>query len=370
MYATVGRWARRGGAGVRFGRLTSQARTALAAEARRLAETAAVGGAGAALFVVLGVPAGAILGALLFTAAASLAGRRLGWPAPLRDLLFLVTGLGAGASVTPAALGAAAVWPLSIAALVLATLGVWALGFLVFRRLAGVDAPTAFFATSPGALSATVILAEAEGAQLVPVAVAQTLRISTLVAMAPLALSFGHVAPSGPPISPLLPEALAWPAVVAAAVAGAWLARRLGWPVPVFLGALLGSAVLHATAVVDTRLPPAVFTVAAAALGALIGSRFAGIRPRDLVALMPASLASLAAMAVVSAPVGALAGWLSGVGPAAGLMAFAPGSMEMMVAVALSLNANPAYVAAHHVARTLLLLGLLPVLSARWRTRT
>lgn len=354
---------------MRFGRLTSQGRAALAAEARRLAETAAVGGAGAALFVLLAVPAGAILGALLSTAAASLAGRRLGWPAPLRDLLFFVTGLGAGAGVTPAALRAAAVWPLSIVALVVATLGVWALGYLVFRRLSGADAPTAFFATSPGALSAIMILAEAEGAQLVPVAVAQTLRISTLVAMAPLALGLGHVAPPDPAVSPLLPEALAWPAVLAAALAGAWIARRLGWPVPIFLGALLGSAILHATAAVDTRLPPAVFTVAAAGLGAVIGSRFAGIRPRDLLALTPASLASLGTMALVSAPVGALAGWLSGVGPAAGLMAFAPGSMEMMVAVSLSLNANPAYVAAHHLARTLLLLGLLPVLGGRWRTR-
>jgi len=108
----------------------------MAADARRLAETAAVGGAGAALFVLLGVPAGAILGALLFTAAASLAGQRLGWPAPLRDLLFFVTGLGAGAGVTPAALRAAAVWPLSIAALVAATFGLSVLTATWKRRQA------------------------------------------------------------------------------------------------------------------------------------------------------------------------------------------------------------------------------------------
>jgi uncharacterized membrane protein AbrB (regulator of aidB expression) len=35
--------------------------------------------------------------------------------------------------------------------------------------------------------------------------------------------------------------------------------------------------------------------------------------------------------------------------------------------VALTLNAQPAYVASHQVARTILLLALLPVLAVRWK---
>ncbi len=335
-------------------------------EASRAAETAAIGGAGALLFVLLRVPAGAILGALLFTAAASLAGRRLGWPTAVRNLLYFATGLGAGASVTPAAVQAALIWPLSILALIVATVVMWGLGAWVFRRMAGVDGRTAVFATAPGALSAVMVLAEEQDTDVISVAVAQTLRISTLVAMAPLALSFGRVTPLAGDPTPVIAGPLAWAALLAGSLAGVGLARRLGWPVPVFLGALLGSAALHGSGVVTVGLPPSAFQAAAAGIGAVIGSRFAGIGLGDLVRLLPASLASLAVMAVVAAPTGALVGWLIGVGPAAGLMAFAPGSMEMMVAVSLSLNAQPAYVAAHHVVRTLLLLAALPALAARW----
>jgi membrane AbrB-like protein len=338
-------------------------------ELRQTTETALVGAAGAAIFVLWRIPAGPILGALLFSAAAALAGRRLGWPTPLRNLLFFATGVGAGASVTPAALKAAQAWPLSILVLVAATLLMWLSGAVVFRRLTGADRKTAALAASPGALGALMIVAEEQGADVISVAVAQTLRISTLVAIAPLALSLGRVAPAAPAVEGGPPAWLGWLLLLLAAAAGWRLAVRLKWPAPVFLGALLGSALLHGSGLIGVRLPPIVVQVTAAGLGAVIGSRFTGIRPRDLLRLLPASFVTLLVMALIGVPVGALVGWWVGVGPVAGLMAFAPGSMEMMIAVSLSLNAQPAYVAAHHVVRTLLLLGVLPALAARWGAR-
>lgn len=330
-------------------------------------ETAVVAAVGAGVFVLLHIPAGAILGAMLFSAAAALAGRRLVWPTPLRNLLFFATGVGAGASVTPAALKAAQAWPLSILALLATTVLMWAVGAVVFRKLSGADRRTAALATAPGALSAVMVLSEEQGADVVSVAVAQTLRISTLVAIAPLALSLGHVAPVLRNPEAGVPGALGWALLLAGSVAGWRLAVALKWPVPVFLGALLGSGLLHATGAVGVILPPLAVQVTAAGLGSVIGSRFTGIRPGDLLRMLPASALTLVVMAAIGVPIGALVGWQVGVGPVPGLMAFAPGSMEMMIAVSLSLNAQPAYVAAHHVVRTLLLLAALPALAARWK---
>ena len=339
--------------------------TAFWTEVRRSAETAVIAAVGAGLFLMLKVPAGPVLGALLFTAAAALAGRRLGWSSRIRNLLFLMTGVGAGASVTPAAVMAAKTWPLSLAALVVGTIAMWVVGALVFARLSGADRTTAVFASAPGALSAVMVLAEEQQTNVIGVAVSQTLRISALVAMAPLALSFGHASPAEPHGDPLISGPLGWFVLAASVLAGVALARRLRWPVPIFIGAMAGSAVLHGAGVVAAALPPQSFQVAAAGIGALIGSRFSGIRIPDLLRLLPPSLASLLVMALIGAPLGALVGWLVGVGPAAGLMAFAPGSMEMMVAVSITLNAHPAYVAAHHLSRTILLLAALPWLARR-----
>jgi hypothetical protein len=133
-----------------------------------------------------------------------------------------------------------------------------------------------------------------------------------------------------------------------------------------FLGAMVGSASVHAFGLVHVQAPRPILLVAAAALGAMIGARFQGIRPENILRYLPACLGLVAAMVAIAAPVGILVGSLLEVGPVAGLMAFCPGSREVMVTISLALNAHPAYVAAHHLSRTLMLLALVPALSAYW----
>ena len=335
---------------------------------RRTLETAAIGGAGALLFLLLHIPAGPILGAISFTAVAALSGRTLGWSQPVTTAIFLTTGFAAGSTVTPATLQAAALWPVSILALLATTGLMWAAGWWVFRRMSSADGKTAFFASAPGSLSAVMALAEQDRADMPRIAVAQSLRLLILVGAAPFAMSVGSVAriidnPAQVTGAP------AWILAIGAALIGWRLAVLWRFPAPVFLGAFLGSAILHATGVVGVRPPPQALMTSTAALGALIGSRFSGVRVSDLVRFLPASLAQVAAMVVISLPVGLLVGTLAGVGPAAGLLAFAPGSMEMMVAISLAINAHPAYVVSHHLCRTLLLLALVPALSSRWTPR-
>ena len=321
-----------------------------------------IGGAGATFLVLLGVPAGAVLGALLATAAASLAGRTLGWPAYVRKGLYVLLGYGAGASVTPAALAAALLWPLSLVALVVTALAMWAVGWLVFRHLSPTDGRTAFYAASPGALGTVLLLAEQHGTDVRKVAVAQSLRLLILVCLAPLATMTGRPELFLPQ-SPALVSGLAgWAVAVAAVLAGWRLALQLRWTAAPFMGSLLASILVHATGLVQAKPSPEVLLVSGAALGALIGSRFTGLGFGDLAREARACLALVVVMALIGVPVGYLVGDAVGVGPLAGVMAFAPGSMEVLVAVALTLNAHPAYVAVHHLTRTMLLLAALQAL--------
>jgi membrane AbrB-like protein len=332
-------------------------------------ETALLGAGGAALFVLLGIPAGAILGALLATAGASLAGRRLGWPDAMRTALFMTMGYSAGASATPAALSAALLWPLSLLALLATTAAIWFAGWLVFRRLSPTDGRTAFYAASPGALSTVMILAEQQGTDVSKVAVAQSLRLLILVCLSPLATLAGHPA-ALPPGAPVLIDGLwGWAVALAAVLAGWGIMARLNWPAAAFMGAMFGSVAVHATGLVHAAPPHEVLLVAGAMLGALIGSRFVGLRFADLAREGPACLALVAVMTLIGAPIGLLVGTAVGVGALAGVMAFAPGSMEVMVAVSLAFNAHPDYVAAHHLTRTLLLIAAMPALAVLTRRR-
>lgn len=335
---------------------------------KQTTETLILASAGAWAFTALRIPVGAILGAMSFTALACLAGRPLDLPKPLRVLQLAVMGAGVGASASPEVLLSAWAWPLSIAILLATSLLTWFASAVLFRYLARTDRRTAFFATAPGALSLVMALADEKGADVPKVAIAQALRVSILVCFAPFALMPGHVAP--PPLAtpPMIAGPWAWVILTAMVLTGCLVARRLSWPAPFFLGAITGSALAHGLGLVTVTFPTAVTLPAAAGLGAVIGCRFAGVRLRELAACLPASGLVLLLMAVVAAPLGLWASHHLAVEPAAGLLAFAPGSTELMVAVALSLNAHPTLVAAHHLARMLSVLAILPLLSAHWET--
>jgi uncharacterized protein len=73
-------------------------------------------------------------------------------------------------------------------AIVAATIAVFligALGALMLSRVSGVDRKSTFFASIPGGAMAMAVLAERYGAQIAPVAVAHSLRISLVVYLDP-----------------------------------------------------------------------------------------------------------------------------------------------------------------------------------------
>ncbi|WP_276208721.1 AbrB family transcriptional regulator [Caulobacter sp. 17J65-9] len=338
-------------------------------DAAGFAETIVWAAGGACLLLFLHVPAGALVGAMVGTAAASLIGRPMTAPPKVYAGLLALMGVATGASVTPDALKAAGTWPLSIALLVVATIVLCGAGFLVFRRLGRCDTATAFYASAPGALSAVLALAQADGADMSRVAVAQSLRLLALACVAPFALAGAHTfVPPTPPEGGLTGLA-GWGLLIAASALGWLAAARLKWPSAPFLGPMAGSGLVHLTGVVGVAMPHLVVTLAGAGLGALVGTRFRGVSPGALMRFLPVSLAALGVMALVGLSAGWLAGRMTGVGPAAGMLAFAPGSLDVMVAIAVALNANPAYVAAHHTTRFLGLIGALPWLAQKLRPK-
>ena len=100
--------------------------------------------------------------------------------------------------------------------------------------------------------------------------------------------------------------------------------------------------------------------IASAGLGAMVGTRFRGVNPGHLLSFFPPATASFTVMAAIGLTAGWAAGALSGVGPMAGMLAFAPGSMDVLIAIALASGQGPAYVAAHHTLRLLGVMAALP----------
>jgi uncharacterized protein len=315
-------------------------------------ETLVIGIAGGALFLWANLPGGLISGAMISVGIAAIAGRPLSLPPILAQTILLLLGISLGSLVSRQLLQHIGTYPLTIGLLALATFCSTLGSSLYLQRVHGWDRTSAFLAASPGALSQITMLAMERGADVSAIAVVQTMRVIILTAALPLLLTLTGIAPSSPPAAAIaVASPLELAGLVAAAVAVALLLRLLKFPASWMFGAMIGSSVLHGAGVTEGGLPPSLRGIALIGIGALIGTRFARMKTSVLLSHVNAALASFTIAIAISAAFVAVIVLTTHVGFADIIVAFAPGAMDAMLALALTLHIDPIFVGAHHLSR-------------------
>jgi len=333
--------------------------------------TLAAATAGGGLFAALGLPAAWLSGALTAVAVLAIFGANVTVTRGIRGAAFIALGVMMGAAVTPETLTGMRNSPISIAVLVLSVAATMAAVTFYLRRFAGWDGRTAFYASAPGALSTALALATQDGADVRRVAFAQAIRLFIIVALLPGALvSFGLSVAMPLPLPPPLLGSLGigtageLALMAVTGIIGGIAADRAKVPGGLLFGAMFASAILHAGGLVTALLPDYVLIPSFIALGASVGARFAGSDLATLKHFLLASLGAFAVAAGVALAFALLAAALSGEGVGKVIVAFAPGGVEAMSALAFVIGLDPAFVAAHHIVR-FLLIGLLLPFAAR-----
>jgi membrane AbrB-like protein len=335
---------------------------------RRLAETLALAAVGGALFTALGVPAGWLSGAILTVGAAALAGRPMLIPGWLLRILFIVVGISLGAVATPETLRGIATYPGSVAVLILAMVCVSLAGTAYLRTVHGWQPLTAFLASAPGAMSQVLVAAAELGADLRAVAIVQSLRVVVVAVFYPAGMFiFGLASDALPRAAAPLTWAFADELLILAVAStfGAFVFQRLRLPGGMLFGALIASAALHGSGLIEAAVPAWAADAAMVALGGVIGARFANT---SLTLLSRYILAAFAATAVTLAIAGLFTGAVIAVyaRPVVDVtLALAPGSVEVMMLLAIALALDPVYVGAHHMARILFVAFLTPIVARR-----
>jgi uncharacterized protein len=315
-------------------------------------ETLAIGTAGGLLFVLAHLPGGLISGAMLAVAVAAMAGRPLSVPPILTQTVLVVLGISLGSVVSRQLIQHVSAYPVTIALLALATFCSTFGSSYYLQRVHGWDRTSAFLAGSPGALSQITILAVERGADLPAIAVVQTLRVIALTAALPLLLALGGLAPAAAPAMTMTTASpLELAELVAAALALAMLLRLAKFPASWMFGAMIASSLLHGIGLIEGGLPPWVRNVALVGIGALMGSRFARMKTKTLLSHLNAALGSFAIAIAISGLFVAAIVLTTNVRFADILVAFAPGAMDAMLALALTLHIDPVFVGAHHLSR-------------------
>ncbi|MCV2892015.1 AbrB family transcriptional regulator [Lentibacter sp. XHP0401] len=327
-----------------------------------------LGLAGALTAQALGLPLPFLLGSLLATAPVAIfASRRLPlgytFPSNIRVPFIALIGAIIGAQVTPELVSSLHDLLPSMAAIIVFVLFAQALNYWVFRTLGGYDAPTAFYSGAPGGLIESITLGEASGADQPTLIAQQFLRIILVITLVPLGLSLWLGYPVGSagglsfntvPVTWVM-----YPQAAAILALGLVAGRAIGLPAWQLTGALLASAGF-ALMGSPLALPNWVILLAQLVIGASLGMRFAGLQMRTLRRSLWLSLVSVGLMSLLGAALAALLIVPTGQPFKTLFITFAPGGVNEMALVALSLKANPAFVTLHHIFRiivTVLLLG-------------
>jgi uncharacterized protein len=322
------------------------------AEVLRTLETLAIGTAGGLLFLWAHLPGGLTSGAMIAVGAAALAGRQLSVPAHITQAVLVVLGISLGAVVSRQLIQHVSAYPLTIGLLALSTFCATFGSSLYLQRVHGWDRTSAFLAGSPGALGQITILAVERGADLPGIAVVQTMRVIILTAALPMILALTAVAPassSGLTLPVATPLGLV--ALFAASLAAALILRFMKFPASWMFGAMIASSILHGTDLVQGGVPPWVRGVALVGVGALIGSRFSRMKARTLLGHIHAALGSFAIAILITAVFVGIIALTTNVRVSDVVVAFAPGAMDAMLALALTLHIDPIFVGAHHLSR-------------------
>ncbi len=333
-----------------------------------------VGAAGGATFVALRAPLPWVLGSMAACALASIARWPVAAGAATRRPMAAVIGVVLGCSFHPGLWATAREWWLPLLLLPV-FLGIAALLCVAwFRRVAGFDPATAYFAGMPGGIAEMVLMGGERGADERTVGLIHAARIFLVVFTLPFVIRHVH-APAAIPAKAVT-AASHWPDLSlllwggGSMVAGLLIGRALRLPAWHLMGPLAVSALLHATGVTDFRVPAWLLAAAQVGLGATIGCRFGGLGLRAFVRIIGLAAGSTLILLALTFAFAVSIGRLTGLDPALLALAYSPGGLAEMSMVAISLALEPGVVIVHHLARVVLVLVAAPLAFRSTRQET
>ncbi|UXX83498.1 AbrB family transcriptional regulator [Roseovarius pelagicus] len=280
------------------------------------------------------------------------------FPQRFRLVFMAIIGLMIGAQVTPALFDKAGDLAISFLALIVFVATAMMFNYLMFRRLGGYDRATAFYAGAPGGLYESIALGEAAGADMPRLMLQQFLRVILVVTILPIGLSFYLGAPVGSAAGlslshgPVPWHALPW--LAAAGALGIWIARVMRLPAGQITGPLAVAAILSLSGLGHLDVPQWLVNFAQIVIGTALGLRFTGLSRALILHGATLAIVSVGGMLLLAAAMALLLQPVLGEPFDVLLITFAPGGVTEMALVALSLQANPAFVTLHHILRIII----------------
>ncbi|MGR5092907.1 AbrB family transcriptional regulator [Vibrio maritimus] len=213
----------------------------------------------------------------------------------------------------------------------------------------------------PGAMAAILVISEEQEKPSPKIIFSHSIRLLLLVVLAGVIASTGE--DGGSQLSQTLSVSQTMHLLILAVISYALgkLVGKVGVPAPYLLTSLIVAAIYNVQfASLALAVPEVLIMFATAILGVLIGSRLAPTTLREALSYSKAGLIVTVLGVTVTLLYAFGFSYLTGADWEVLLLAWVPGSVEAMTAVALLLGLEPAFVAINHVMR-LMMLYMMPV---------
>ena len=325
-----------------------------------------IGSVGALFAFAVQLPAPALTGPSIAVTLAGILGVKLAFEPRVRDISFLVIGLSMGTSVTPEVYQSAKQWPFSLAAIVLTVTVAFFLSQWVLKKYWKYDPKTAVLGASPGHLSFVIGLGMDTGADIRLVSIVQSIRVLALTLVVPMVVVWSGLA-SGDFSGPSIFMTLTWVAASLALAALLGLGfKKLRVPAAFVLAGMFVSIASHLSGTVSGHMPDWLTLPALTILGSMIGTRFSGVTAAELKKAFSAGMAITFVGMFAALSFAVLLSFFVDLPIAQLVVAFAPGGVEVMAAMAFALDLDPTFVATHHIARIFYLSFFVPLALMWW----
>ena len=326
--------------------------------------TLCIGSAGAALAFYAGLPAAALIGSALAVSIASLFKLTCTVPAGFRAVAFSIIGSSLGSSLTRDFVNQAIHWPISLFILTICVVTILTVCSLVLVKKFNLSADTALLATSPGALAYAISIASEGIGDIRSIVVIQSVRVLLIITFLPFVLDYFSGHPVSSPSSPA-PEQMTGPDFFVIFLLTLFLGRlleKVKVPASYLLVGTVVSGAAHLLGLVSGRPSSVILFLGFTITGTVFGARFSTISRLELKRLLKASLIVVLLSTSIAAVFAMVVSSILSMSYGQVFVAFAPGGVEAMAAMALSLGYDPAFVAVHHLYRIILLIFLLPLI--------
>ena len=323
-----------------------------------------LGPLGALLAWYIGAPAPFLTGPTTVCSIAALVGLRFFVPEPMKHLSFVIIGLVVGSNVTPESLILASKWPFSLICMLASIFLITIFGKYFLSNLLSMDKRSSVLASSPGHLSFVLSISTDIKGDTAKITVIQSTRVLTLTLLTPLIVmlftenSLFEQTNETNKLIPLFDLSL----LMAVSILLGFFGQKTKIPAPYLLAGMFCSTLSNGTDITSGEVFPMFSIIAFVILGTLIGTRFVSVN----LSLLRSSFFGGVLLTLIGAFFSFLFAYITykitGLNFVDTIIAFAPGGFEIMVAMGTLVEADPAFVAMHHIIRMFFISFLVPFL--------